>query len=138
MSPGSPVPKSTIPPYFMGEFFPMLRKKSASDLCKLCRGRQTTEHVLSICKVGLDSGRFTWRHNCVINFIVNSIDEKYTVYSDLAGHTAPGGGSIALCDFNFLPFEKVRSSDPFVIEARESYWIEKYGVLGEGGMNRRS
>ena len=40
--------------------------------------------------------------------------------------------------FNFLPFEKVRSSDPFVLEARESYWIEKYGVLGEGGMNRRS
>ena len=43
-----------------------------------------------------------------------------------------------LADFNFLPFEKIRSSDPFVIEARESFWIEKYGVLGEGGMNRRS
>ena len=44
----------------------------------------------------------------------------------------------ALAHFNFLPFEKTRSSDPFVIEARESFWIEKYGVLGEGGMNRRS
>ena len=43
-----------------------------------------------------------------------------------------------LANFNFLPFEKVRSSDPFVIETRESYWIEKYKVLGEGGMNRRS
>ena len=43
-----------------------------------------------------------------------------------------------LADFNFLPFEKIRSRDPFVVEARESYWIEKYGVLGEGGMNRRS
>ena len=43
-----------------------------------------------------------------------------------------------LANFNFLPFEKVRSSDPFVVETRESYWIEKYGVLGEGGMNRRS
>ena len=31
-------------------------KKSASDLCKLCRGRQTTDHVLSICKVALDTG----------------------------------------------------------------------------------
>ena len=59
-----------------------------------CKGRQTTDHVLSICKVALDSGRFTWRHNCVINYIVNSIDDKYTVYSDLPGHTAPGGGSI--------------------------------------------
>ena len=43
-----------------------------------------------------------------------------------------------LANFNFLPFEKVRSSDPFVIETRESFWIEKYEVLGEGGMNRRS
>ena len=43
-----------------------------------------------------------------------------------------------LAHFNFLPFEKVRSRDPFVIEARESFWIEQYGVLGEGGMNRRS
>ena len=43
-----------------------------------------------------------------------------------------------LANFNFLPFEKVRSSDPFVLEARESYWIEKYGVLEEGGVNRKS
>ena len=44
--------------------------------------------------MALDSGRFTWRHNCIINYIVNAIDEKYTLYSDLPGHTAPGGGSI--------------------------------------------
>ena len=69
-------------------------KKSSSDLCKLCKCRQTTDHVLSNCKVALDTGRFTWRHNCVINFIVSSIDKQYTVYSDLPGHTAPGGGSI--------------------------------------------
>ena len=30
----------------------------------------------------------------MISYIVKSIDEKYTVYSDLPGHTAPGGGSI--------------------------------------------
>ena len=39
---------------------------------------------------------------------------------------------------DLLPFEKIRSSDPFVIEASESFWIERYGVVGEGGMNRRS
>ena len=69
-------------------------KKSSSDLCKLCKRYQTTDHVLNACKVSLDTGRFTWRHNCVVNYIVNSVDEKYTVYSDLPGHTAPGGGSI--------------------------------------------
>ena len=31
---------------------------------------------------------------CVINYIMNSVDTKFTVYSDLPGHTAPGGGSI--------------------------------------------
>ena len=69
-------------------------KKSCSDLCKLCKRRQTTEHILSACPVALDTGRYTWRHNCVINYIVNSGDQKFTVYSDLPGHTAPGGGSI--------------------------------------------
>ena len=69
-------------------------KKSGSDLCKLCKRRQTTEHVLNGCKVALDTDRYTWRHNCVVSYIVNSVDPKYKVYSDLPGHTAPGGGSI--------------------------------------------
>ena len=56
----------------------------------MCKRRQTTDHIL----IALDTGRYTWRHNCVINYIVNSVDEKFTVYSDLAGHTAPGGCSI--------------------------------------------
>ena len=30
-------------------------KKSPSDKCKLCQGRQTTDHCLNICKVGLDT-----------------------------------------------------------------------------------
>ena len=51
-------------------------------------------------------------------------------YFNLPGHD--------LADFNFQPFEKIRSRDPFVLEAKESFWIQKYGVLNEGGMNRRS
>ena len=70
-------------------------KKSTSDLCPLCRGRQTTNHVLNICKVGLDTGRWTWRHNNIVKYVVSNVDrEKYLVYSDLPGYTAPGGGSI--------------------------------------------
>ena len=60
----------------------------------MCKRRQTTEHILSACKIALDTGRYTWRHNCVVSYIVNNVDTKYTVYSDLPGHTAPGGGSI--------------------------------------------
>ena len=46
----------------------------------------------------------------------------------------PGHG---LKDLVFLPIEKVHSRDPFVIEARERFWIQKYGVL-DTGMNRRT
>ena len=30
------------------------------------QGRQTTEHVLSSCKIALSHGRYTWRHNRVL------------------------------------------------------------------------
>ena len=71
------------------------RKKSSSDKCKLCKNRQTTNHCLNICKIALDSGRYTWRHNNVINFIVESLDSsKYTIHSDIPGHEAPWGGTV--------------------------------------------
>ena len=32
---------------------------------------------------------------CIISYVVNRIDtEKYSVFSDIHGHTAPGGGSL--------------------------------------------
>ena len=70
-------------------------KKSSSDKCKLCKGRQTTAHCLNICKVAMDTGRWTWRHNNIVNYVVNSLDTtKYTVFSDIEGHEAPGGGTV--------------------------------------------
>ena len=32
-------------------------------------------------------------------------------------------------DMTFLPIEKVRSKDRFIMEARESYWIKKYDTV---------
>ena len=70
-------------------------KKSPSDKCKLCLGRQTTYHNLIICKVGLNTSRWTWRHNNIVHYIMDSLDKsKYTVYSDLPGQEAAGGGTI--------------------------------------------
>ncbi|GFS09954.1 polyprotein [Elysia marginata] len=40
--------------------------KKDDPTCRLCHGRQTTEHVLSSCKVALSQGRYTWRHNRVL------------------------------------------------------------------------
>ena len=70
-------------------------KKSPSDLCKLCKGRQTSNHVLNICKVGLNTGRFKWRHDNILSYLVSLIEtEKFEVYSDLPGHQAAGGGTV--------------------------------------------
>ena len=67
-------------------------KKSTSDKCKLCNGRQTTVHVLSACPVSLRQDRFTWRHDGVVNYISDCVDkEKYTCYADLPEKRTNGG-----------------------------------------------
>ena len=54
----------------------------------------------------------------------NNTDTGVGRHFNLPGHS--------LEDLTFLPFEKVKHLDPFVIEARESYWIQKYEVLDKG------
>ena len=80
-------------------------KLSPSFKCKLCGNRGTTNHILNCCKIMLETGRYTWRHNNLVNFIVNHVDKKFTVYSDIPGWEAPGGGTIppALCVTNHKP-----------------------------------
>ena len=69
--------------------------KPTSDRCKACKGRETTCHILNNCPVYLDQGRYTWRHNNIINYILNCLDSsKFEVYSDLDGHTTATGGTI--------------------------------------------
>ena len=45
-------------------------KLSSSDKCKLCGNKGTTNHILNCCKVMLETGRYTWRHNNLVNYIV--------------------------------------------------------------------
>ena len=40
--------------------------KKEDPTCPLCQARQTTEHVLSYRKIALSQGRYTWRHNRVL------------------------------------------------------------------------
>ena len=68
--------------------------KITNDKCKLCKSRETTYHILNCCKVALEQGKFTWRHNNILNYVVKNIDtNKFKVYSDLPGYTI-GNGSI--------------------------------------------
>ena len=80
-------------------------KYTSSDKCKLCGNRGTTNHYLNCCKVMLDTNRYTWRHNNLINFIVTNVEPSFKVYSDLPGWEATGGGTIPaeLCLTNLKP-----------------------------------
>ena len=64
--------------------------------CKICRaGIQTTSHILAGCKVSLEQDRYTWRHDCLINYCVTNTDtDRFQVQSDIPGFQAPDGGSI--------------------------------------------
>ena len=69
-----------------------LWNKSTSDKCALCGNRDSTLHTLSGCRVALDQGRYTWRHDNIVKYITDSIDStKYTVNADIEGHTVAGG-----------------------------------------------
>ena len=70
-------------------------KYGASDKCKLCGNKGTTNHIMNCCSVMLKTDRYTWRHNNLVNFSVNNLDKsRFKVYSDLPGWEAPGGGTI--------------------------------------------
>ena len=55
--------------------------------------------------INVESDRYTWRQNNIVNFIVTYLDRKFKVYSDLPGWEAAGGGTIppALCVTNIKP-----------------------------------
>ena len=62
--------------------------KRSSPACQLCGNKETLLHVLNNCKVMLDQGRYTWRHNSVLNLLYESIisrNSNFEVNCDLPG-----------------------------------------------------
>ena len=45
--------------------------KSTTAKCKHCPGRETLNHVLNACPLFLEQGRYTWRHNNILAYLVN-------------------------------------------------------------------
>ena len=46
------------------------------DRCNLCSERGTLNHILSGCKTALSQGRYTWRHNRVLQEIADRIQDR--------------------------------------------------------------
>ncbi|GFO08023.1 polyprotein [Plakobranchus ocellatus] len=80
--------------------------KKGDPTCLLCQGRQTTVHVLSSCKVALSQGRYTWRHNKVLQELASVISTakgeihpsstSSTVFTTEGGVKKWLGGSITM------------------------------------------
>jgi hypothetical protein len=47
-----------------------------SDQCLACGGNGTLQHIMSGCPSSLSSGKYTWRHNQVLEVIVEEVQEK--------------------------------------------------------------
>ena len=63
---------------------------STSD-CSSCLQPETLLHVVAGCKTYLDEGRYTWRHDSVLNFLASTLSaiQNSTLYVDLPGFMNP-------------------------------------------------
>ena len=69
-------------------------KVTNNEKC-FCGQRQTLNHILNCCVVSLDQGRYTYRHDSILNYIQKCLDNtKYTCYTDIQGHQTQGGGTL--------------------------------------------
>lgn len=70
--------------------------KCPSEKCPHCGSKETTFHILNGCKKYLEDGRFTWRHDNIINYIysIASNHPHLQVYADIPLKTVPSGGTI--------------------------------------------
>ena len=62
-----------------------------SSACSLCLQSETLQHVVSSCKSYLDQGRYTWRHDSVLNFIASTLSAlpSCSIYADLPAFLSP-------------------------------------------------
>ena len=72
--------------------------KKLSDKCRLCGGRGSLLHILNMCPVALEQGRFTYRRNCVLAYLVRTLktlatlnEVEVALYADLPGMGINGG-----------------------------------------------
>ena len=64
-------------------------KRNSPD-CQLCGNKETMLHVFNNCKTMLDQGRYSWRHDSILNQLYDFIkppnsDSNFEVYCDLPG-----------------------------------------------------
>eukprot|EP00057_Strongylocentrotus_purpuratus_P031916 XP_786079.3 PREDICTED: uncharacterized protein LOC580961 [Strongylocentrotus purpuratus] len=54
---------------------------SEDDACKFCQQKATTTHILAGCPIGLQQGRYTWRHNRVLGIIGDALKTRLSEHN---------------------------------------------------------
>ncbi|GFN84493.1 polyprotein [Plakobranchus ocellatus] len=112
-------------------------RKKDDPTCPLCQGRQTTEHVLSSCKVALSQGRYTWRQNRVLQELASVISTaKGEIHPSSTSST--NGRGPCLQERKILDLTKELKKDgyeakvmPVEIGARGFVGSSAYGLLSK-------
>ena len=64
-------------------------KKRSSPACNLCQNRETLLHTLNNCTSMLNDGRYTWRHNSILDTLATNLKavlpETEKLFCDLPG-----------------------------------------------------
>ena len=69
--------------------------KNFSDKCHLCKNRDSTLQCLNGCNIALDQGRYTWRYDNILRYIVNSVEKSsFKVYNYIPGYETSNLGSL--------------------------------------------
>ena len=66
--------------------------KATIDTCLACKeNSQSLLHVVSGCKVHLQQGRYTWKHNSILATLLRSIDgmRDLKLFADIPGYPCP-------------------------------------------------
>ena len=68
--------------------------KAVNDKC-FCGQRQTLNHILNCCPVSLAQGRYTARHDNILEYISRCLNkDKYKCFVDIDGQQTVGGGTL--------------------------------------------
>lgn len=74
--------------------------KRTNDRCPSCGNKETLQHVLNNCNIYLEQGRFTWRHNNILNYIWTAIkdglDTKGVDHTSKADLDNPRGSTVPI------------------------------------------
>ena len=66
-----------------------------TNKCELCGNWSNLEHILNWCSVSKDQKRTTWRHDSVLNHMVQELKKhnphNLTIYADIPGHKCNNG-----------------------------------------------